>query len=31
MSRLLRDEKTWIGIANTFGGLLVFLAYVVLA
>ena len=27
MKALLREEKTLIGLANTFGGLVVFLAY----
>lgn len=30
MRALLRDEKTLIGLANTFGGLIVFIVYVVL-
>ena len=29
LSRLLREEKTWIGLSNSFGGLLMFVAYVV--
>ena len=29
LKQLLRDEKTWIGLSNSFGGLLMFVAYVV--